>query len=194
MKYGHLTVICGPMFAGKTTEMLKRILWAKNGQQRRALVFKPTFDTRYSKEDIVSHEGLRATAENLSHWPSGTIEADIVFLDEVQFMAPPQFEGDIIQHVRDLLEAGIDVVAGGLDSDWQGRAFPVVGELAAMADEVVKLKSVCAVCGRPASKTYKKSGEGSKVELGGAESYEPRCIKHWAERTENPLFPGLLTD
>ncbi len=194
MKYGHLTVICGPMFAGKTTELLKRILWARNGQQRRVVVFKPAFDTRYAKEDIVSHEGLRATAEVLSRWPVGPIEADIVFLDEVQFMAAPQFEGNIIQHVIELLEAGIDVVAGGLDSDWQGRAFPVVGELAAMADDVVKLKSVCAVCGRPASKTYKKSGAGGKVELGGAESYESRCIQHWAERTDHDLLSALKSD
>lgn len=66
--YGHLSVVCGPMFAGKTTETLKRILWAKNGRGQEIRVYKPAFDQRYAKLQIVSHEGLAADAEAVHEW------------------------------------------------------------------------------------------------------------------------------
>lgn len=179
--YGHLTLICGPMFSGKTTELLKRILWARNGRNRRVQVFKPSFDTRYAMTQIVSHEGLRAEAETIGRWAGIAADTEMVFFDEVQFFTQPQFDGDLTDIIGGLLQRGIDVVAGGLDMDWQGRPFPVSSYIAGMADEIVKLKSICAVCGQQASKSYRKSRSGDQVLLGGVESYEPRCTRHWAQ-------------
>lgn len=177
------------MFSGKTTELLKNILWAKNGRKRKAVVFKTSFDNRYAEEEIVSHEGLHATALSISQWngvPEGT---EIVFFDEVQFFCEPQFNGELIDIVSDLLHRGIDVTGGGLDMDSEGKAFPITAQLMAMADEVTKLKSYCAVCGQPATKTYRKIAKGGKVQLGGADLYEPRCTKHWSEtRYQSDLF------
>tara|TARA_B100000035_G_C20973932_1_gene542310 strand:- start:724 stop:1287 length:564 start_codon:yes stop_codon:yes gene_type:complete len=173
------------MFAGKTTETLKRILWAKNGRGQSIRVFKPAFDQRYARLQIVSHEGLAADAEAVVDWDQRSqtmIEEsiDVVFFDEVQFFESPNFRGDILQIVEDLLAAGIDVVCSGLDMDWQGKPFPIIAHMAAKADEVHKLRGVCTVCGRPSTKTYKKTGSGGQIEIGGAELYESRCTIHWA--------------
>ena len=99
--YGHLSVVCGPMFAGKTTETLKRILWAKNGRGQNIRVYKPAFDQRYAKLQIVSHEGLAADAEAVAVWQDTTQrlieeQVDVVFFDEVQFFEEPNFKGDIL--------------------------------------------------------------------------------------------------
>lgn len=182
MAYGSLTVICGPMYAGKTTETLKRILWARNGENRNVYVFKPTFDTRYGESEIVSHDGLRAKAENVNAIPSTEFkEGDLVFLDEIQFYMEPYFRGDVVTWVKSLLAQNIEVVAAGLDMDWQGNPFELTARLLAMANDAKKLTAHCTVCGKPATKTFKKQQDpdSGSVELGATELYEARCNSHW---------------
>lgn len=187
--YGQLTLICGPMFSGKTTELLKRILWEKNGVKRNVAVFKTSFDNRYAHEEVMNHDGLEARALSIKSWSALDPSVDIVFFDEVQFFCAPQFNGDLVDIVLGLITRGVDVCGAGLDMDAEGRPFPITASLMAMADEVIKLRSHCAVCGQPATKTFAKKGKVNKVQLGGAESYEPRCTKHWAEgRNQNDLF------
>lgn len=185
--YGHLTVICGPMFAGKTTELLKRILWAQNGQGKRVAVFKSAYDVRYKTTEIVSHDGLQTTASIINSW-QGTPPVDHVFFDEIQFFTPPHFHDDIVAIIANLLHDGVDVTATGLDADWRAQPFMPTALVAAMADEVVKLRSHCAVCGRPATKTFKRHPTGGSIELDGAETYEPRCNTHWQTLPQTDLF------
>lgn len=180
--YGTLEVICGPMYAGKTTETLKRVLWARNGQSRHVHVFKPSFDNRYSETEIVSHDGLRTPATSVIalpqvQYPVGTL----VVLDEVQFFCEPYVQGDTVEWVREQLAVGVDVFVTGLDMDWQGKPFEITAQLMAMADKVTKITAHCTVCGRAASKTYKKTGSGDSVELGALDLYEARCPTHWRE-------------
>lgn len=187
--YGRLTVVCGPMFSGKTTELLKRILWARNGLGQNVQVFKPAFDQRYSRERLVSHEGLASDALAIGHWDGVSerlIEQNVrtVFFDEIQFFVEPHFDGNLVQIVRDLLLAGIDVCCAGLDMDWQGIAFHNTAMLGAMAEEMVKISGHCTVCGQPSTRSFKRTGAGASIELGGAELYEPRCTKHWFEEVE----------
>lgn len=157
MSYGKLTVVCGPMYAGKTTEMLKRVLWARNGQSRNVVVLKPAFDNRYAETEIVSHDGLRTTAECITELPDGVLETgSLIVLDEIQFFNDPYVSGDVVAWVQDQLDEGVDVVAGGLDMDWRGDPFEVTALLMAMADEVIKVTANCTVCGRAARKTWKK--------------------------------------
>lgn len=177
MAYGKLTVICGPMFAGKTTETLKRVLWAKNGQGRSVRVLKPTFDDRYAEAEIVSHDGLRTPAESISVLPV-VLDADLVVLDEIQFF-PSYVQGDLYAWVQDQLGRGVEVIAAGLDMDWQGKPFEGTSLLMGMADEVIKLNAHCTVCGRPARKTFKLHQGGDSVELGASDKYEARCNGHW---------------
>ncbi len=184
--YGNLKVFCGPMFSGKTTELLKRILWAKNGQHQKIKVFKPAFDQRYHKHSLVSHEGLASPAEAIDEWYGVDQEVQTVFFDEVQFFIPPHYQGqDIIAVIKSLLKDGVDVTVSGLDMDWQGEPFNVTAQLMAMAEEVQKFRGVCAVCGRPSTRSYKKTRKGESVELGSTDLYEPRCTHHWATPDDN---------
>lgn len=181
-QYGSLTAIAGPMFGGKSTATLKRILWAKNGENRTTHVFKPAFDTRYADQEIVSHDGLRAPAIAISTIPQLELGTnDIVFLDEIQFYTAPYFEGDVVAWVKTLLAQGIEVVVAGLDMDWKGDPFELTAKFLAMANITEKLTAHCTVCGRPASKTFKKQVDANtgSVELGAQESYEARCNAHW---------------
>lgn len=177
--YGTLEVLAGPMFAGKSSEILKRILWARTGQSLNVRVFKPAFDNRYSDSEIVSHDGLRSPAESITVWPEIQTYPDLVVIDEIQFFEEPNFHGDIIEIVRDLLRNGVNIVAAGLDMDWQGKPFYVTSMLLGMADAVVKLKANCTVSGRPAGKTFKKSASGGSVELGATDKYEARSNEYW---------------
>lgn len=177
--YGTLEVICGPMFAGKTTELLKKVLWAKNGLSQKVKVFKPAFDNRYSETEIVSHDGLRTDADSILTWQDLDKEYDLVVFDEVQFFTDPYFTGDLIDIVSNLLMNGTNVLATGLDMDWRGRPFCVTSMLLGMADKVKKLKAVCSISGGPAGKTYKKTGGGESVELGATDLYEARSNEHW---------------
>ena len=182
MIYGHLTVICGPMYGGKTTELLKRVLWAKNGRQRVVLVVKPEMENRYSVNHIVTHDGLSVECSPIRNWDQVSFQAkaaEIVFFDEVQFFIDPHFDGVVEDIITDLLAAGKDVVVNGLDLDAMGKPFVKTATLMAMADDIIKVKSTCSVCGRPATKTHKITDSDMRVELGSVGVYEPRCNEHW---------------
>ena len=134
-----------PCLPERPTETLKRILWAKNGRGQDIRVYKPAFDQRYARLQIVSHEGLAADAEAVHDWDARTAEiidagVAVVFFDEVQFFEAPNFTSDILQIIEELLAAGVDVVCSGLDMDWQGKPFPIIAHMAAKADEVHKLR------------------------------------------------------
>lgn len=179
------------MYASKTTELLKRVLWARNGQNRHVKVLKPAFDNRYAETEIVTHDGLKTTAESIITlpeiiWGSGfmtTRSGGLVVLDEVQFFMEPYVTGDVVDWVRGVLAAGNDIVAAGLDMDCHGKPFFVTANLAAMADDVIKSTANCTVCGRPAGKTHRidpiVTADEPHVELGGTDKYEARCNVHW---------------
>jgi thymidine kinase len=175
MPYGRLTVITGPMFAGKTSTMIYE------AQKIGAVVFKPKFDTRYSESDVVTHDGECMVAHPFSSFRDialvGELERPYCF-DEVQFLDNVNYDGDFVGDVKTLLSHGVEVIACGLDMDWKGDPFPVMSKLTGMADEIIKLGSACTVCGSIATKTHKHHG-GANIELGDNSMYEPRCNRHW---------------
>ncbi len=171
------------MYAAKTTELLKRILWARNGEERDVLVVKPAFDNRYSDTRIVTHDGLSVNAYAITRWIDVVKRADfadLIFFDEVQFFDGNNFNDNVCMIIRGLLKTGKTVVVNGLDMDAQGEPFAVTSALIAMADDVVKLRSNCSVCGRPATKTQKLTNTDQQIELGSTGLYEPRCNEHWS--------------
>ncbi|ABG05740.1 Thymidine kinase [Rubrobacter xylanophilus DSM 9941] len=176
---GSLTVITGSMFSGKTEELIRRVrraLYARRSVQ----VFKHALDTRAEGTAIRSHNGLlhEAAAVASSEELQARVEpaTDLVAIEEVQF-----FDGRIVEVCRNLADGGYDVIAAGLDMDFRGRPFGPVPALLAEADEVVKLRAICARCGREASRSQRlidgrpAPATAPTIMVGAEESYEARC-------------------
>lgn len=179
---GKLTVICGPMFAGKTTELLrvgKRYSLAK----KNVVYIKPNMDNRYSENDIVTHVGEKVAAISIdinstviSSMPQ-VIAADVVLIDEIQFFS--SITKDSIHH---LVKLGKKVYVSGLDLTADEEGFSLVGELMLLADEVRKISAVCSMCGNDAARSYKKNGDKSaKIELGADDMYAAVCKRCYYE-------------
>ena len=176
MSFGILTVICGPMFAGKSTKLIEL---AGELDSNSCLLIKPAFDTRYHETKIMTHDGksIDAISVNTIEEPAGDIEN--VFLDEVQFMTAPYFADDVVAKTKHLLGRGIHVTVAGLDLDAYGEPFGITATLLAMAQNVIKLKARCIICNSSAHMTFKKISNDNKFELGETDIYEPRCGQHW---------------
>tara|TARA_Y100001936_G_scaffold213526_1_gene222555 strand:- start:338 stop:889 length:552 start_codon:yes stop_codon:yes gene_type:complete len=181
---GNLETIVGAMFAGKTSELLKRILWAKH-QNKKIIVIKPSIDNRYSNEKIITHNDLSHDCYPMRNWETTLkkfvfekSKVDMVFLDEIQFMNT----NETLKNVEDLLSSGIDVVCAGLDQDSRGKPWETSSMLLGLSDKIVKIYGFCNVCGVEATKTYRKTEGGERTQVGAANIYEPRCLKHWEPR------------
>jgi len=184
-----LTVVAGPMFAGKTSALIRRITAVLEAGVMPVVILKPAMDNRYADAAIMTHDGvahpalpiasehdLFAAVGEASARAGGPVH---VFVDEVQFLEAPHFHGAFHEAVHALLVAGHEVTCGGLDCDWRGMPFDVSARLLAMADHVEKLTARCAVTGLPAQKTYKKSADATRIALGAADTYEPRSNAAW---------------
>ena len=184
---GFLEVITGPMFAGKTSELIKRIerqAYAK----RKVALFKPSIDDRYSRSDVVAHNGLRYRAYVVPTSENGVrsiVELtkkegfEVIGVDEVQF-----FPESIVGALNELANDGVYVIASGLNLDFKAEPFPVMRELLVRADNIVYLTAVCTVCGRPATRSQRlidgkpAPRDSPVIMVGGKESYEARCRLH----------------
>ena len=181
---GNLETIVGAMFAGKTSELLKRILWAKH-QNKKIIGIKPSIDNRYSNEKIITHNDLSHECYSMVNWETALkkfifekSEVDIVFLDEIQFMDTK----DTLNNVEIILNKGIDVVCAGLDQDSRGKPWETSSMLLGLSDKILKIYGFCNVCGLEATKTFRKTSGGEGTQVGAANIYEPRCLKHWEPR------------
>ena len=105
-------------------------------------------------------------------------EVDVVFLDEIQFMDTKE----TLHNVDIILNNGIDVVCAGLDQDSRGKPWETSSMLLGLSDKIVKIYGFCNVCGVEATKTYRKTLGGERTQVGAANIYEPRCLKHWEPR------------
>jgi len=182
---GIVEVVCGPMFSGKTEELIRRVRRAQIARQK-TQIFKPAIDDRYHETDVVSHSSLSiqavpvaTSAEILSKLYDST---RVVAIDEIQF-----FDENIILVIKKLARRGIRVICAGLDQDFQGNSFGPLPELLCMADRVDKIQAICTVCGSPASKTYRKNTEEchDQVLVGEGDLYEARCRGHWDSHGED---------
>ena len=181
---GKLETIVGAMFAGKTSELLKRILWAKH-QSKKIIVIKPIIDNRYDQEKIITHNDLSHDCFSMKNWKHVNDNfkfnrdiVDVLFLDEIQFMSTDE----TLDNVETILNNGIDVVCSGLDQDSRGRPWETSSMLLGLSDKIIKIYGFCNVCGMEATKTYRKTEGGGRTQVGAADIYEPRCLKHWEAR------------
>ncbi|NPA31439.1 MAG: thymidine kinase [Chloroflexi bacterium] len=180
--HGLVEVIAGPMFSGKTEELIRRLRRAVIARQK-VQVFKPRLDDRYSVDHVASHNGEQfeaqpvASAEELAaHVQPDTT---VVGIDEAQF-----FDAALIPLVQGLAQRGVRVILSGLDMDFRGEPFGIMPALLAQADRVDKLTAICMVCGNPATRSQRLIDgrpahyDEPVVMVGAAEMYEPRCRAH----------------
>ena len=182
---GSLEVITGPMFSGKTDELIRRLRRARIARQK-VQVFFPAVDSRYTGfayAKVTSHAGaefdaapVRAAQELLRLVEDGT---SVVGIDEAQF-----FDDDILPVVDRLVAGGVRVIVAGLDTDFRGEPFGPMPILMAKAEVVDKLHAICMVCGEPASRTQRLvDGNPARYDdpvviVGADELYEARCRTH----------------
>ena len=169
---GRIEVGCGAMFSGKTEELIRRMKRAKFAKQK-VEIFKPSLDTRYSEEDVVSHD--KNTIRSTPIDSSGAIlllasDIDVVGIDEAQF-----FDDGLVEVCNQLANNGVRVIVAGLDMDYKGIPFGPIPALCAIADEVTKVHAICVKCGALAYVSHRLIHNDKRVLLGEKDEYEPLC-------------------
>lgn len=182
MRRGRVEVICGSMFSGKTEELIRRMKRAKLARQK-VEIFKPAIDTRYSDEDVVSHEGNTITSTPVESAASILLmgsDADVLGIDEAQF-----FDQQIVDVCNELASRGTRVIVAGLDLDFRGQPFGPMPQLCAIADDVTKVHAICVRCGALAYVSHRIVDSERQVLLGETQEYEPLCRECYAKATHN---------
>lgn len=166
---GWMEVICGSMFSGKTEELIRRLRRAEMAGQA-VEIFKPKIDTRYSEEDVVSHNQNKIRSTAVSS-PSEILllgsTCDVVAIDEAQF-----FDDSIVEIANQLANNGVRVIIAGLDMDFMGRPFGPMPALMATAEYVTKVHAICKRTGNLANYSKRITAGDAIVQLGETESYE----------------------
>lgn len=170
---GWIEVICGPMFSGKSEELIRRLRRAMIARKR-VQAFKPSQDTRYSANEIVSHADQRMRSEVVS----GAAEilsrldwrTEVVGIDEANFFGPA-----LVDVAGQLADSGKQVIVAGLDTDFMGRPFPPIPELLCLAESITKSLAICMRCGNPAKHTQRLVESDDLLVVGASDMYEARC-------------------
>ena len=189
-RQGRIEVVCGSMFSGKTEELIRRIKRATFARQR-VVIFKPQIDTRYSEEEVVSHDRnavmsvpLSTSGEILDYLSSHTASTDgydfdVVGIDEAQF-----FGMDLVDVCNQLANKGVRVIIAGLDMDFQCTPFGPIPALCAVADEVTKVHAICVKCGALAYVSHRLVHDQNQVLIGEQAEYEPLCRECYKKAME----------
>ena len=170
---GWLEVVCGPMYSGKSEELIRRMRRSLIARKR-VQVFKPAIDSRYSAEEIVSHSDSRIQSQVVGSareiLERMEIRTEVVGIDEANFLGIELLE--VANHLADM---GKQVVVAGLDTDYLGRPFEPIPSLLAMAEEITKTLAICMQCGGPAKFTQRLVESSELIVVGAAGMYEARC-------------------
>ncbi|RIK26378.1 MAG: thymidine kinase [Chloroflexi bacterium] len=179
---GHVELICGSMFSGKSEELIRRVRRAQIARQN-VMVFSNQIDARYGEALVASHSGANVSARPIQRaadiWKHWDESVNVVAVDEAQF-----FDWEITEVVAQLAQRGVRVIVAGLDTDFRGEPFGPMPILMAQAEEVTKLNAICMVCGGPASRTQRlvngapAAYDDPLVVVGANEMYEARCRHH----------------
>ena len=170
---GWIEVICGPMFSGKSEELIRRLRRAMIARKR-VQVFKPAIDTRYSEDEIVSHGDLRMKSEVVNSAAEINERLDwrseVIGIDEANFMG-----SGLIEIAQRLADSGKQVIVAGLDTDYLGRPFAPIPDLLCLAESITKTLAICVRCGNPAKHTQRLRGSEELIVVGASDLYEARC-------------------
>jgi thymidine kinase len=170
---GWIEAICGPMFSGKSEELMRRLRRAMIARKR-VQVFKPLIDDRYSSDEIVSHNDLRMKSQAIENaariLPNLDSRTEVVGIDESNF-----FGADLVDVATHLADSGKQVIIAGLDTDYMGRPFPPMPELLSLAESITKTLAICVRCGNPAKHTQRLVESNDLIVVGAGGMYEARC-------------------
>lgn len=170
---GWIEVICGPMFSGKSEELIRRVRRAIIAR-RRVQVFKPVIDVRYSVNEIVSHAASRMESIVVDGSEDILRQLDwrtqVIGIDEGNFLGP-----GLVPVANQLADAGKQVIIAGLDTDYLGRPFPPIPDLLAHAESITKTLAICMRCGNPAKHTQRLVESDDLIVVGATGMYEARC-------------------
>ena len=171
---GWIEVICGPMFSGKTEELIRRLVRCQYAKQK-VTIFKPSLDDRYSEDYIVSHNQRKIKSIIIKE-SKEILElennSDVIGIDEAQFC-----DDELINIANSLAKSGKRIVIAGLDKDYMGKSFGPIKQLMVDAEYVSKVNAICMSCGDPASFSQRISTEKDLVVVGESDKYEARCRK-----------------
>jgi thymidine kinase len=170
---GWIEVICGPMFSGKSEELIRRLRRAMIARKR-VQVFKPVIDIRYSDSEIVSHGDQRMKCDVVGSAADILTNLDyrtqVIGIDEPNFLGP-----GLIEVATQLADMGKQVIVAGLDTDYMGRPFAPIPDLLALAESITKTLAICMRCGNPAKHTQRLVESDELIVVGAAGMYEARC-------------------
>jgi thymidine kinase len=170
---GWIEVVVGPMFSGKSEELIRRLRRAGIARQR-VQIFKPVIDQRYDANGIVSHSGLEMESDlvkdALEILEKVEPRTEVVGIDEAQFLGE-----SLVEVCMKLADMGKRVIVAGLDTDFMGRPFEPIPRLLAVAEEITKLLAICVRCGNPAVHTQRLVASEELIVVGAGGMYEARC-------------------
>lgn len=170
---GWIEAICGPMFSGKSEELIRRLRRAVIARKR-VQVFKPSMDTRYSENEIVTHADLRMASEPVACAAEVVAKLDwrtqVVGIDEANLLG-----ADLVGIANQLADGGKQVLIAGLDTDYLGLPFEPMPDLLATAELITKTLAICMRCGNPAKHTQRLVHSAERILVGASETYEARC-------------------
>ncbi|MBO5538135.1 MAG: thymidine kinase [Prevotella sp.] len=169
---GRIEVVCGSMFSGKTEELIRRMKRAKFARQK-VEIFKPAIDTRYSEQDVVSHDQNAIPSTPIESSAAILLlssDIDVVGIDEAQFL-----DMGLVDVCNELANRGVRVIIAGLDIDFKGVPFGPIPALCAIADDVTKVHAICVKCGNLAYLSHRLVENEKRVLLGETAEYEPLC-------------------
>eukprot|EP00703_Trepomonas_sp_PC1_P003976 JAP92630.1 Thymidine kinase [Trepomonas sp. PC1] len=175
--HGDIQMIVGPMFSGKSTELIRRVQKYR-AAKRMVSVVKFSADTRYSVNDLSTHDKRQMDAipaSNLESIDELVCDSHVIAVDEGQFYP------DIIKYAELWANSGKTVIISALDGTWQRKPFESIAQLMALADSVVKLDAVCYKCQSSASFSARLTNELETVVIGGADKYVACCRKCWQD-------------
>ena len=178
---GRIEVICGSMFSGKTEELIRRLKRANFAKQK-VEIFKPALDTRYSDEEVVSHDHNAIQSTPVDSSASILLfssNIDVVGIDEAQF-----FDDGLVDICNQLADNGVRVIIAGLDMDFKRIPFGPIPALCAIADEVTKVHAICVKCGNLAYASHRITKSEKRVLLGEKDTYEPLCRRCFMQSLE----------
>lgn len=169
----RFTLILGPMFSGKSTELL-RLVRRSAVAERKVLIIKYLLDTRYSETKLVTHAGEHVAEKTVSVQNIADVldiieDYDVIAIDEGQFFS------DLRESCEHIMFMGKNIIVSALDGSYAQEIFTPIAQVIPFADSITKLNAICRYCFDDAPFTIRLVESSDLQVIGGAEIYAPVC-------------------